>query len=73
MELSHQLNRLAELISRESRALTPLAETQDELRTLLRQMAQRPTEQNPFPDELRAELRLMSRTIAAALSGQRTS
>lgn len=72
-ELSHQLNRLTELISRQSRALTPLTDTQDELRTLLRQMAQRPSEQSQFSEELRAELRLMSRTIAAALSGQRTS
>ncbi len=69
-ELGHQLNRLSELISRESRGVTALAETQDDLRSLLRQLAQRPQGDGgqQFSEELRSELRLMSRTIAAALN-----
>ena len=68
-ELGHQLNRLSELISRESRGLSTVSETQDDLRALVRQMAQRPNENAQFSEDLRSELRLMSRTIAAALSG----
>jgi len=67
-ELSHQLNRLSELISRESRGLASVTETQEDLRAVLRQMAQRPNEGSQFSEELRNELRLMSRTIAAALN-----
>lgn len=70
-ELSHQLNRLSEMISRESRGLSSVSESQDDLRALLRQIAQRPNENAQFSEDLRSELRLMSRTIAAALSGQR--
>ncbi len=70
-ELGHQLNRLAELISRESRGLSSVTETQEDLRALVRQLAARPPDTNAFSDELRAELRLMSRTIAAALGGHK--
>lgn len=70
-ELGHQLNRLSELISRESRGLSTVAETQDDLRALVRHMAQRPTEGAQFSEDLRSELRLMSRTIAAALAGRK--
>jgi flagellar biosynthesis chaperone FliJ len=70
-ELSHQLNRLSEMISRESRGLSSVSETQDDLRALLRQIAQRPNENAQFSEDLRSELRLMSRTIAAALAGHR--
>lgn len=70
-ELGHQLNRLSEMISRESRGLSSVTETQEDLRVLIRQIAQRPSDTAQFSDELRSELRLMSRTIAAALSGQR--
>lgn len=70
-ELSHQLNRLSELIGRESRGLSTVAETQDDLRTLVRQLAQRPNEAAQFSEDLRSELRLMSRTIAAALGGHK--
>lgn len=69
-ELSHQLQRLSDSISRESRGVTALAESQDEMRALVRQMAQRTTDTTPFSEELRNELRLMSRTIAAALSSR---
>lgn len=70
-ELSHQLNRLSELISRESRGLSSVAETQDDLRSLLRQIAQRPNDNAQFTEDLRSELRLMSRTLAAALGGHK--
>src|SRR5690554_563359 len=66
-ELGHQFNRLADLISRESRGLATLSESQQDLRSLIRQQAQRPTEGSQMNEELRSELRLMSRTIAAAL------
>lgn len=71
-ELSHQLNRLSEMISRESRGLTNVSETQDDLRGLIRQLVQRPNENAQFSDDLRSELRLMSKTIAAALSGHKS-
>lgn len=70
-ELSHQLNRLSEMISRESRGLSNVTETQDDLRVLIRQLVQRPNDNAQFSDDLRSELRLMSRTIAAALSGHK--
>lgn len=69
-ELSHQLNRLSELISRESRGLSSLSDAQDELRGLVRQLAQRPAEGTQMSEELRSEFRLMSRTIAAALGSR---
>lgn len=48
--------------------LARLSETQAELRTALRQFAQA---ENGMSDDLRAEFRLLSRTIAAALDGKR--
>jgi len=71
-ELGHQINRLSEMIGRESRGLTTLVESQDDLRTIMRQLAQQPGQNAQFSDDLRAELRLMSRTIAAALAGNKT-
>ncbi len=68
-ELNHQLNRLTEMISRESRGLSSVTETQEDLRALVRQIASRPSESAQFSEDLRSELRLMSRTIAAALTG----
>lgn len=70
-ELGSQLGRLSELISRESRGLASVSDTQEELRVLLRQLAQRPGEGAQFSDDLRSELRLMTRTIAAALSDRK--
>jgi hypothetical protein len=70
-ELNTQLTRLADLIGRESRDLSVLSETQEDLRALIRQIAQQPAQTAHFSEELRAELRLLSRTIAAALSGQK--
>ena len=71
-ELSNQLARLADLITRESRDLSTLSASQDELRALIRQVVQQPAPAAHFSEELRAELRLLSRTIAAALGGHRS-
>jgi septal ring factor EnvC (AmiA/AmiB activator) len=70
-ELNKQLTRLSDLIARESRDLSTLAASQDDLRDLIRQLAQQPTQGAQFSEDLRAELRLLSRTIAAALGGGR--
>lgn len=67
-ELNLQLGRLSDLMSRESRDLSALASSQDELRGLVRQMSQHPAQANALSEDMRAELRLLSRTIAAALS-----
>jgi hypothetical protein len=71
-ELNTQLGKLSELMARDSRATAELVETQSELRTVLKQLAQSGSSGGSnMSDELRAELRLMSRTIAAALDGKR--
>lgn len=69
-ELNSQLTRLADLITRESRDLSALSENQEDLRGLLRQLAQQPAQGAQFSEDLRAELRLLSRTIAAALGSR---
>ena len=68
-ELNNQLTRLADLITRESRDLSTLSASQDDLRGLIRQLAQQPAQGAQFSEDLRAELRLLSRTIGAALGG----
>lgn len=70
-ELNTQLTRLSDLISRESRDFTALASSQDDLAGLVRHLAHQPNANTQFTEELRAELRLLSRTIAAALDGRR--
>jgi hypothetical protein len=71
-ELNRNLARLTEILTRDSRATAELSETQSELRTTLKQLAQQQGGSN-MSEELRAELRLMSRTIAAALDGKRSA
>ncbi len=71
-ELGTQLGRLTELLGRDARERHAAAETQEELKTVLRQLAGQGSSEARLSDELRAELRLLSRTIAAALDGQRT-
>ncbi len=71
-ELNNQLTRLADLITRESRDLSALSDNQEDLRSLLRQLAQQPAQGAQFSEDLRAELRLLSRTIAAALGSRGT-
>ncbi len=70
-ELNLQLGRLSDLMARESRDLSALATSQDDLRGLIRQIAQHPAQANALSEDMRAELRLLSRTIAAALDARR--
>ena len=71
-ELNRNLARLTEILTRDSRATAELSETQGELRSTLKRLAQQQAGAS-MSDELRAELRLMSRTIAAALDGKRAA
>jgi hypothetical protein len=71
-ELNRHLSKLTELLARDSRVTADLAESQVELRNVLKQLAQS-NSGSSMSDELRAELRLMSRTIAAAMDGNRKS
>lgn len=69
-ELGSQLGRLADLLGRDARERQAAAEVQDELKAVLRQLASQP-QAGTMSEDLRSELRLLSRTIAAALDGQR--
>ena len=71
-ELNTQLSRLADLLGRESREIRGMAETQEELKNVLKTLAGAPNESR-LSDDLRGELRLLSRTIAAAVDGKRAS
>lgn len=70
-ELGDQLARLTDLLTREARERKSADETQQELKTVLRALANQKPSGAQFSDELRSELRLLSRTIAAALDGRR--
>ena len=72
-ELNTQLARLADLMSRESREIRGMAETQEELKNVLKTLAAAPNGGARLSDDLRGELRLLSRTIAAAVDGKRVS
>jgi hypothetical protein len=72
-ELNTQLSRLADLLTRESREIRSMAETQEELKNVLKTLASSAPNGSRLPDELRSELRLLSRTIAAAVDGKRVS
>src|SRR5262249_7982386 len=69
-ELNTQLTRLADLLTRESREIRGMAETQEELKNVLKTLAAAPNAAR-LSDELRGELRLLSRTIAAAVDRKR--
>jgi hypothetical protein len=69
-ELGAQLARLADLLGRDGRERGELAQTQDELKSVLRTLATQRAE-SPVSDELRSEFRLLARTIAAAVDGRR--
>ncbi|MEO8803694.1 MAG: flagellar motor protein MotA [Rudaea sp.] len=71
-ELNTQLARLTDLLGRESREFRSMAETQEELKNVLKTLATAPNATAQFSDELRGELRLLSRTIAAAVDGKRS-
>jgi hypothetical protein len=70
-ELGAQLGRLADLLGRDARERQAAADVQNELKTVLRQIAAQAQPAAQLSEELRSELRLLSRTIAAALDGQR--
>jgi septal ring factor EnvC (AmiA/AmiB activator) len=72
-ELNTQLSRLADLMGRESREIRGMAETQEELKNVLKTLAAAPNSGARLSDDLRGELRLLSRTIAAAVDGKRAS
>jgi uncharacterized protein YukE len=72
-ELNTQLGRLADLLGRESREIRGMAETQEELKNVLKTLAAAPNSGARLSDDLRGELRLLSRTIAAAVDGKRVS
>lgn len=71
--LASQLARLNDLLSRDARERQAAAAVQDELKTVLRQLASGPPQaESRLSDELRSELRLLARTIAAAVDPQRS-
>lgn len=70
-ELVTQLARLNELLARDARERHAAAEAQDELRTVLKSLAVQAPTGVQLSDELRAEFRLLSRTIAASLNNTR--
>ena len=70
-ELNRHLAKLTELLARDSRVTAELAETQNDLRNVLKQFAQ--ANNVNLSDDLRSELRLISRTIAAAMDGKRVA
>lgn len=71
VELNAQLGKLGELLGRESRGLSELAQSQQELRGVLKAMAQAQGGGQQLSEELRSEFRLLTRTIAAAMEHKR--
>lgn len=71
-ELNQQLARLAERAGRESREIEEMVATQEDLRALLRLLAAQPAGGGSAEvvEEMRRELRLMTRTLAAALDSR---
>jgi len=72
-ELSAQLARLTDMLGRDARDRHAAAETQEELKTVLRGMSHNDAPVARLSEDLRAELRLLSRTIAAAMDNKRGS
>jgi len=68
--LTDQIDRLNDLMSRDVRDRQAAVLAQDELRAVLRQLAARPDSESRLADELRAEIRLLTRTVAAAMDMQ---
>jgi hypothetical protein len=71
-ELNTQLTRLTDVLGRESRELRGMSETQEELKNVLKTLAASPNGGARLSDEFRSEMRLLSRTIAAAVDGKRS-
>ena len=70
-QLNVNLNKLADLLGREMREIRGMAETQEELKGVLKTIAAAPNSGARLSEELRGELRLLSRTIANAVDGRR--
>ncbi len=71
--LNTQLGKLSELLARESRGISELAHSQQDLRAAVQTIAQSSGGGHQLSDELRAEFRLLTRTIAAAMDHKRPS
>lgn len=69
-ELGAQLARLNETLGRDARERQAAVAAQDELKVVLRHLAQQSGAGAGLSDDLRSELRLLSRTVAAAVSGR---
>jgi hypothetical protein len=69
-DLVVQFERFNELLDRDIRERQASSAAQDELKTALRQIASHSRHELGLSDDLRAEFRLLSRTISAALNGQ---
>jgi hypothetical protein len=67
--LGEQIGRLGETLFRENRSEGP--HIQEEWRTLMRQLLEQSAQTVQSHEELRAELRLLSRTLAAALADRK--
>jgi len=74
-ELNAHLEKLSEHLGKESRATVELAQTQAELRNVLKSIAQNAggEQASRLVDELRGEFRLLSRTLAAAVEGRKSA
>jgi len=70
-ELNTQIARLADLLGRDARERQQAAETNEDLRSVLKTLAAQPAAGAALQDDLRSELRLLSRTLAHALDGSR--
>jgi biopolymer transport protein ExbB/TolQ len=70
-EISNQLSRLNELLARDARERQAASEVQEELKGVLRQIASQASGESRLSEDLRSELRLLSRTIAVAVGGGR--
>lgn len=71
--LAEQIESLSEVINRSARDRQFSADNQDELRKVLKQIATQTPAEGRFTDELRSELRLLTRTIAAAMEDRHSS
>jgi biopolymer transport protein ExbB/TolQ len=69
-ELAARFDKLNELLDLDVRERLATAAAQDELRAVLRQLANQTRREPDLSEDLRAELRLLSRTIAAALDAR---
>jgi len=70
-ELNVQLSKLAELLAQETREIRVLADTQTELRSVLKNIGNAEAPSVRMSEDLRAEFRILSRTIAAAMDNKR--